>query len=253
ITILEQIQAAGVLVGFADRPRRLRQGPHTAQETAIGFVLPRHRAETLPAVATQQIQPTVVAGTGERVGGDNVVVDRFRGVRGALQGGLGERRPGDRSGRILRGHLHRIGARVERVFRIVQFRKEYRLRSEQITERGHAVHCARPPGMLDRLAFYVTFSVCQQRGVQVPHPTDDEKPTRSESGPGSPTATPDATDTGTQLSQAADAVTSRIRRALGRDSEAGSADEPAPGESNAPTEALPRASAADSDDTGAAG
>ena len=46
----------------------------------------------------------------------------------------------------------RIGAAVQRVLRVVEFRKQDRLGAEQITERGHGDHCAPLPEMLDRLA-----------------------------------------------------------------------------------------------------
>ena len=45
-----------VFVGLPDRVGRPRQRGHAAQESPVGFVVVRHRAEPLPAVAAQLIQ-----------------------------------------------------------------------------------------------------------------------------------------------------------------------------------------------------
>ncbi|GAB2647842.1 hypothetical protein GCM10027088_26540 [Nocardia goodfellowii] len=48
--------------------------------------------------------------------------------------------------------LHRVGLVEQRLLRIRVFREEYRLRSEQVTEGGHAVHSACRTDMPTRLA-----------------------------------------------------------------------------------------------------
>ena len=47
------VRAALPLVVLADRPRRQGEHRQAAQEAAVGLVLPRHRAVTLPTVAAQ--------------------------------------------------------------------------------------------------------------------------------------------------------------------------------------------------------
>src|SRR5699024_2574580 len=69
VRLIHKLQAADVLVFLPDRLRRARQDGHAAEETAIGLVVVRHRAEALPSVATQLVQAAVVAGARVRVGG----------------------------------------------------------------------------------------------------------------------------------------------------------------------------------------
>ena len=99
IAVVEQIQAALVLVGLADRVGGARQRGHAAQEPAVGFVAVGHRPEALPPVAAQLIQAAVIAGAGVRVGGDGLVVGERV---------LGERGPRHRRRRMRGGHDRRV-------------------------------------------------------------------------------------------------------------------------------------------------
>src|SRR3712207_8154360 len=72
VAVAQQLGAALLLVGLADRLRGAGQHRHTAQEATVGLVRPRHRAVPLPAVAAQRVETAVVAGAGVRVRLDDV-------------------------------------------------------------------------------------------------------------------------------------------------------------------------------------
>src|SRR4051812_3100395 len=105
IAVAQQLDAAFLLLGLADRLGRLRQRGDAPQETAVGLVRPRHGAEALPAVAAQRVQPSVVAGAGVGIG-----LDRGgQAPLGPVQRLLGQRRPRRAHRRVVRGDL---GGRV---------------------------------------------------------------------------------------------------------------------------------------------
>jgi Co/Zn/Cd efflux system component len=81
------------LTSAGDSARVLQDGRHTTQEAPIGLVRIRHRAETLPAVSAQLVQPAVVAGAGIRVGHDGLVVSLVVGLM-AGESLLGQGCPG---------------------------------------------------------------------------------------------------------------------------------------------------------------
>src|SRR5258705_12801046 len=60
IAVVEQVQAALILVGLADGVGRSCQRRHTAQEPAVGLVAVGHRTEALPSVAAQLIKTAVI-------------------------------------------------------------------------------------------------------------------------------------------------------------------------------------------------
>src|SRR3712207_8877133 len=72
VAVAQQLGAALLLVGLADRLRGSGQRGEAAEEATVGLVRPRHRAVALPAVATQRVQAAVVAGAGVGVGLDGV-------------------------------------------------------------------------------------------------------------------------------------------------------------------------------------
>ena len=72
------------------------EGVQGAQEAAVRLVLPGHRAVALPAAAAQRVQAAVVAGAGVGVRLDDAA---------RLERVVGELRPGQRGGGVLRGDL----------------------------------------------------------------------------------------------------------------------------------------------------
>src|SRR4051794_22164023 len=70
IAVAQQLDAALLFLGLADRLGRLCQRCDAPQEAAVGLVRPRHRPVSLPPVSAQGVQPPVVAGAGVGVGRD---------------------------------------------------------------------------------------------------------------------------------------------------------------------------------------
>ena len=130
IAVVEQIQAALVLVGLADGVGGPRQRGHTPQEPAVRLVAVGHRAEALPSVAAQLIQAAVIAGAGIGVGGDGLVVG---------QRILRERRPCHRGRRMCGGHDGGVLGGGEFGLRCAVARQQYRIRSEEISHARHGL------------------------------------------------------------------------------------------------------------------
>src|SRR6478752_7849382 len=92
----QELGAPVHLLDLADLLGRAGQRGEGAQEAAVGPVLPRDRALSSPARATQGVEAAVVAGAGVRVRRDVVLVG---------QGILGEHGPGQAGCRVGGGHL----------------------------------------------------------------------------------------------------------------------------------------------------
>ena len=128
IAVIEQIQAALILVALADRVCGLRQRGHAAQEPTVGFVAVRDGSEALPPVAAQLVESAVVARPRVGVGGDGLVVGKCA---------FGQRRPRDRSRRMSGGHDGGVLACGEFGLRPGVAGKQYRIRSEKIAHPCH--------------------------------------------------------------------------------------------------------------------
>src|SRR5699024_3975955 len=107
VGVVERLPAAVVLVGLSGPIRGLGQHRDGPEETLIGTVFPRHRAEALPTRFAELVEATMVAGTGVGVSRHGVtIVQRTFRERGPCLAEVG----------VLRGGVRRVGGVLQRGF-----------------------------------------------------------------------------------------------------------------------------------------
>ena len=135
VTVVEQVQAACMLVGLADRVGGARQRRYATQETAVGLMRVRHRTKTPPAVTPQLIQSAVITGTGVGVSGDGLIVGQRL---------FGQRRPGHRCRRMRAGHDRGILTGQQVGLGVGVTGQQHGVWPQEITRRRHSCYCAVP-------------------------------------------------------------------------------------------------------------